>query len=241
MITAVGAAGMAAAITVGGFALAGLDSAGEARDRMSALGQAASHAQEIEYFNADVSGWQTAYAWDARRIGPVAAVQADNGNRAGFLDISDKLRAELAKMPLEVLTSEEKALFDKINTGWDTFFTLDEQVSALYAQDTPKSTDAADALILGDSYNVYFELIDVTHQLRQSLEARTAAAGQAAVDRQADTTRTMVVAIVLGAIVLAEPLTPGLLLGFPLIIIGCWFAATGGRLRPSTPVPTAPA
>lgn len=40
-----------------------------------------------------------------------------------------------------------------------------------------------------------------------------------------------VVAIVLGAIVLSEPLTPGLLIGFPLIIIGCWFAATGGRLR----------
>lgn len=41
-----------------------------------------------------------------------------------------------------------------------------------------------------------------------------------------------VVAIVLGALVLAEPLTLGLLIGFPLIIAGCWFAATGGRLRP---------
>lgn len=39
-----------------------------------------------------------------------------------------------------------------------------------------------------------------------------------------------VVAIVLGAIVLSEPLTPGLLIGFPLVIIGCWFAATGGKL-----------
>jgi len=48
-----------------------------------------------------------------------------------------------------------------------------------------------------------------------------------------------VVAIVLGAIVLAEPLTPGLLIGFPLIIIGCWFAGTGGRLRAApTPGPT---
>lgn len=45
-----------------------------------------------------------------------------------------------------------------------------------------------------------------------------------------------VVAIVLGAIVLSEPLTPGLLLGFPLIIIGCWFAATGGRFRARPPV-----
>ncbi len=49
-----------------------------------------------------------------------------------------------------------------------------------------------------------------------------------------------VVAILLGAVVLAEPLTPGLLVGFPLIIIGCWFAGTGGRLRPAaSPAPPA--
>ena len=46
-----------------------------------------------------------------------------------------------------------------------------------------------------------------------------------------------VVAIVLGAVVLAEPLTPGLLIGFPIVLIGCWFAATGGRLRPRPSAP----
>lgn len=40
-----------------------------------------------------------------------------------------------------------------------------------------------------------------------------------------------VVAIVLGTIILGEPLTVGLLIGFPLVIAGCWLAATGGRLR----------
>jgi len=45
-----------------------------------------------------------------------------------------------------------------------------------------------------------------------------------------------VIAILLGAIVLAEPLTPGLIIGFPLVIIGCWFAGTGGRLRPRAAV-----
>lgn len=39
------------------------------------------------------------------------------------------------------------------------------------------------------------------------------------------------VAIALGALVLGERLTLGLLLGFPLVIAGCWLAATGGRLR----------
>src|ERR687884_490019 len=84
MITAVGAAGMAAAVAVGGSALVGLGGAGDARAEVTALDSALSHTQQIEYFNSDVSGWQTAYAWDARRIGPVAAVQPTSDNRAGF-------------------------------------------------------------------------------------------------------------------------------------------------------------
>lgn len=41
-----------------------------------------------------------------------------------------------------------------------------------------------------------------------------------------------IVAIVLGTVLVAEPITPGLLIGFPIILVGCWFAATGGRLKP---------
>lgn len=44
-----------------------------------------------------------------------------------------------------------------------------------------------------------------------------------------------IVAIVLGTVLVAEPVTPGLLIGFPVILIGCWFAATGGRIRPREP------
>ncbi|WP_106816851.1 DMT family transporter [Microbacterium timonense] len=46
-----------------------------------------------------------------------------------------------------------------------------------------------------------------------------------------------VVAIVLGTIILSEPLTIGLLIGFPLVVVGCWLAATGGRLRAPRPQP----
>ena len=44
-----------------------------------------------------------------------------------------------------------------------------------------------------------------------------------------------VVAIVLGTLVLSEPLTVGLLVGFPLVIAGCWLAATGGRRSRGAP------
>ncbi|WP_243074007.1 DMT family transporter [Microbacterium sp. SS28] len=40
-----------------------------------------------------------------------------------------------------------------------------------------------------------------------------------------------VVAIVLGTILLGEEISVGLLIGFPLVILGCWLAATGGIVR----------
>src|SRR3954451_25344356 len=128
MIAAVGAAGMLAAATVGGFAIAGLDDAGDSRGDVRALDSALSHTQQIEFYNADVSGWQTAYAWDARRIGGAAAVRPDNANRAGFLTDADALKTELGKMPVDALTAEEAADYAKIRQNWDTFFVLDDKV-----------------------------------------------------------------------------------------------------------------
>ncbi len=40
-----------------------------------------------------------------------------------------------------------------------------------------------------------------------------------------------VVAIMLGVLILGEDLTPALIIGFPLVLLGCWLAATGGVLR----------
>jgi len=42
-----------------------------------------------------------------------------------------------------------------------------------------------------------------------------------------------IVAILLGVLILGEDLTLGLVIGFPLVILGCWLAATGGALRAS--------
>ncbi len=42
-----------------------------------------------------------------------------------------------------------------------------------------------------------------------------------------------IVAILLGVIVLGESLSVGLLVGFPLVLVGCWLAATGGRAAPA--------
>ncbi|WP_137843245.1 DMT family transporter [Microbacterium sp. 2FI] len=44
-----------------------------------------------------------------------------------------------------------------------------------------------------------------------------------------------VVAIVLGILILGEEITLGLIVGFPLVILGCWLAATGGTVRTAKP------
>ncbi len=49
-----------------------------------------------------------------------------------------------------------------------------------------------------------------------------------------------IVAILLGSLLLAEPVTLGLVAGFPVVLIGCWLAATGGRLRARVDLTTGP-
>jgi len=40
-----------------------------------------------------------------------------------------------------------------------------------------------------------------------------------------------VVAVVLGVLLLDEPVTAGLLIGFPLVLAGSWLATRGARAR----------
>lgn len=49
-----------------------------------------------------------------------------------------------------------------------------------------------------------------------------------------------VIAIGLGVVLLGEQISVGLIAGFPLVILGCWLAATGGRVRSTAAPPPAP-
>jgi drug/metabolite transporter (DMT)-like permease len=40
-----------------------------------------------------------------------------------------------------------------------------------------------------------------------------------------------IVAIALGILILGEAVTPSLIVGLPIVLVGCWLAATGGMLR----------
>ena len=199
-ILSVGAAGVAAAIGLGTFAMGELSSSGTALDNVAGIGAALSHVETIKYYDGDVSGWQVAYAWDARRLGPVQAVQPDSGNRAGYLADADALRAELASMPTGALTASESKMYDTIVADWDKFFAVDDKVVALYKQNTPATTDAADELILGDGYKVYFDIFDLTEKLRKSLESRVASATLGAAESRSQSSWVMGMVMAIAAV-----------------------------------------
>ncbi|MFD2093542.1 HAMP domain-containing protein, partial [Blastococcus deserti] len=199
-ILAVGAAGMTAAGTVGALGMAQLGSAAESLDEVNGLHAALSTVQDIETSNSDVTGWQAAYAWDTRRIGGAAAVADDSANRAGFSDSADRLRGHLAAMPTDVLTGTERDAFSTVEQQWEAFFEVDDQAVALYAQDTPTAVAAADDLILGPGWNVYFEVFTLTTELRESLEQRAESATEAAHAQKSRAQWTMAGAIALGLV-----------------------------------------
>jgi methyl-accepting chemotaxis protein len=177
-ILAVGAVGVVAALVVGVLAFSSLGHSRNTSDRVQTLNGLLGDVQDIEFRNADIGAWQTAYGWDADKIGPVAAVADASPNRAGYLDSADRLRSQLQDIPTALLTAHERALFDKIRQDWQGFFANDDQVVALFRQNTPASAAAAGELIVGKGFEIFFDISDLTTQLRSSVSDRVAAAAQ---------------------------------------------------------------
>ncbi|MBM7806518.1 methyl-accepting chemotaxis protein [Geodermatophilus bullaregiensis] len=199
-ILAVGAVGMVAAGAVGVLGMTKLEDAARTLDEVNGLHAALSTVQDIETSNSDVTGWQAAYAWDTRRIGGAAAVQDDNANRAGFADSADRLRGHLAAMQTDVLSGAEQDAFETIEEQWDAFFEVDDQAVALYAQGTPQGVEAADQLVLGPGWEVYFEVFTLTAELRESLESRVGASTDAARAQKTQAQWIMGIAVAVGLV-----------------------------------------
>jgi len=181
-----GAVGILAASALGLVAWSGHVAAGERTAALERLYDLRLQIADISRYNSDVSGWQTAYAWDASTLGPAEAVADGAANRQGYLDSAASLRTVLEEVDVAAMTSAEAEAYDAIVASWDAFFAADDEVAALYATGTEEAKVAADAQIVGPVYGIYFEIIEQTATLDEMLGARTqevVAEGEAAGDR----------------------------------------------------------
>ncbi|ACV08028.1 methyl-accepting chemotaxis protein [Jonesia denitrificans] len=148
---------------------------------------------DVSRYNSDVTGWQTAYAWDASTLGPAEAVADHSANRKGYLDSAEQLRTLLTSVNTDAMTDSEKAIYDQITAKWDEFFVADDQVVALYKAGTSDAKEQGDAHVVGPVYEIYYAITELTAQLDDELDVR-AEALQKSIDNEA--TRATIASII---------------------------------------------
>jgi methyl-accepting chemotaxis protein len=164
------------------------------------------------FYDADVSGWQAAYAWDARRIGAAAAVEDSSANRAGFLADKAKLQSALTDAPTASMTAAERTLTEKLTTLWNGYFASDDRAVALYRAG---QVEAAEDEILNVGFVAYGDMLTATQELTTSVQDRARAAAATA-HSAAQRSRALVVT----ALALAAVLTVLLLAVLTRSIVG---------------------
>jgi len=194
----VGAVGVASAVVVAGAAAVGAGTVSTSLTELVELGEVQSTVQDVRVYNSDVTGWQVAYAADARKVGGAAAVDPESLNRAGYLVSAQGLRDTLDQAPVDAMSPAELALFEQIDALWADFFVADDAVVELYAQDTPESIDEADQAILDVVYPIYNEIWALTAELLDLTVVRGAAIQDEVVAAQARLQAVNLVALVLG-------------------------------------------
>ncbi|MFI5909733.1 HAMP domain-containing protein [Dactylosporangium sp. NPDC051541] len=159
---------------------------------VSALQTLSQQVMQLKFRDADVSGWQVAYAGDVATLGGIAATADGSANRKGFLASASALRQELAAVDAGPLRDAEQRLFDTIKSSFTAFLGYDDQVVGLYRAGRAAE---AKALIEGAGYDEYYKILDTTEKLIASVNARAAAATAHTAEVARDSRHTMVIAI----------------------------------------------
>ncbi|MBB2948149.1 methyl-accepting chemotaxis protein [Actinoplanes lutulentus] len=144
-----------------------------AADRVDEMQVLTRAVMQLKFRNADVSGWQLAYGWDASLKGPAAAIDPASENRKGTTDSLDALESELKVVADSDLTADERALFAAITENFAKFREYDDQVVEILGAGGADAVTRAAELINNESYDVYLAIVENTNKLVDSVTART--------------------------------------------------------------------
>ncbi|PRY12510.1 HAMP domain-containing protein [Kineococcus rhizosphaerae] len=156
------------------------------------------YVDQQRYYDADISGWQAAYAWDTYRIGVDGALADDNPNRARYLQDRTDLVTALKSAPLNLMTAQEKALNVELIGLWDQFIDYDNR--AVIAYQEGRTADAEEHILQG-GYPVYQQILTEMDKLETSVTARSAAA-EAHAAHVAQVARAFIIGFAVLAVVL---------------------------------------
>ncbi|GLY14554.1 methyl-accepting chemotaxis protein [Kineosporia rhizophila] len=182
-----------------GAALHGLSKQRASAERVDELTDLVRAVDKVNFYNADVTGWQAVYGWDARRLGSQAAIADDSPNRAGFLTSKAGLLQFLQDFPVGSMTAAERETFDAMSASWNSFFAADDEAVELYRAGRVR---AAETQILETGMTVYTDVLEQTASIADSVTGRRDAETEAAAT-SATEVRTTVLGVLVVAVVLA--------------------------------------
>ncbi|WP_433291304.1 methyl-accepting chemotaxis protein [Actinoplanes sp. CA-030573] len=145
------------------------DTALQVHDLQTLRGQV----DEQKYYDGDISGWQIAYAWDVYRLSPQKAVDPTSDNRAGFLADAKLLKALLAATRTDLMTPAEKDIFATLQQKWTSYFQADDEIVGHFAKG---QVEEGNKVILGPGYQIYYDIVQLTQKLVDSVTHRVEAA-----------------------------------------------------------------
>ncbi|BBH66532.1 hypothetical protein ACTI_32170 [Actinoplanes sp. OR16] len=147
-----------------------------AADRVEEMQGLTRAVMQLKFRNADVSGWQLAYGWDASLHGNAAAIDPASENRKGTIDALEALEAELAVVAGADLTVAERGYFGIIEDNFAKFREYDDQVVELLRTGGTGAVEQAASLINNEEYDVFLAIVENTDTLVDSVNARAGAA-----------------------------------------------------------------
>ena len=168
----------------------------QAGDALAARARAVQLAKQVKFRSADFNGWQTAYAFDMVRGVPGAAEDTAEG-RSAFLASAQMFRNELDSVRAAGLTPEEDTLVATINTNFDSFMALDQNIVADYRSGSATRIARANVLVAVDEIKIFNQIAGDVDALTTSIDAEASASTKAAA---ASSSRSSTIMIVVGVI-----------------------------------------
>ncbi len=192
-VIVVGTLGAIGALLIGFISVISQDQYNGRLDDINTIRVGAIVSSGLQRNGAEVVGAQNAYAWAAHRDGAATALAQGAPARSAYLKSVESLQATLKKMPVGVLTDDEKTKFEALNASWSAFLDNDAQAAQAY---TSGSLAAGDAL-LAKGAPLYAQTVAQSGALNGAINTRVAGIGASA---RADADRARMAQIVILAL-----------------------------------------
>jgi diguanylate cyclase (GGDEF)-like protein len=178
----------------------------EARDNQALTNalQLMREVDDIRFMGSDVSGLQTAYAFQIRRGQPDADSDSSLLRRA-FLDARERFVQRLAQLPPQRLTQEERRHLSAARGVMSEFVALDKKIISGYRAAAPADISQANERITYAQTILFTQVAYSLTQLSGLVTARADATIQLATDTTA-TTRLWIRRIVIASVILSGSL-----------------------------------